>query len=213
VSFLLIRSLNLSLPLKKILLLLILTPEFASAQKVLTTEPNWPKMNLTAGYYGNLVTNPGLNFGLEYALLEKIKTKSKIKRGSTLIKYKTKRLELNPTIGFYLDPGGHLAIFKKANIQYKKINNHRRTFTVAMGIGYYHSFIRKVYDADKTTISENSGIKGSGYFAPEFKMGIGRAKVKNDKFKGWYLNASSQFLFNYNSTILPLPALELGLRF
>jgi hypothetical protein len=199
--------------LKKTLLLLFLFPVFSNAQKVLNSEPDWPKMNFTAGFYGNLVTNPGLNLGLEYGLLEKIKIKSRTKRGNTLTKFKTKRLELNPTIGFYLDPGGHLGVFEKANLQYKKINNHRRTFTVAMGAGYYHSFIRNVYDANETTISENSGIKGRGYFAPEFKMGIGRVKVKNEKVKGWYLNASSQFLFNYNSTILPLPAIELGLRF
>lgn len=170
-------------------------------------------MNFTAGYYGNLVVNPGLNFGLEYEFLQKIKTKSKIKRGQQRTKYKTKRLELNPSIGFYMDPGGHLAIFEKLNLQYKKINNHRRVYTIGLGIGYFNSFIQNVYDANEAIIPEDPGIKTRGYFAPEFKIGMGRVKVINKKFKGWYLNASSQFLFNYNCTILPLPAIELGLRF
>jgi len=183
------------------------------AQKTFSSKPEWPKSNYFISYYGNLAVNPGLNAGLEYGISENVKTKTRNKRGNQTVKYKTNRLEVVPNLGFYLDPKGHSAVFEKINIQYKRINNHRRTFTLALGLGYYHSLLQNVYVVDEDFNATEKGLKINTYFAPEIKVGFVRLKTPNQNLRGWYSNISSQFLFHYNHTILPLPAIELGYRF
>ncbi len=191
---------------------LFITSHCLFSQNTFKEKPDWPKGNYRIAYYGNIGVNPGIDLGYEFAFLENVKTKDRTRRNREIIKYKTRRLEIVPEFGMFFDLGSQTSVFEKINLQYKKINNHRFSFTGSVGAGYLQNILRNVYTFDDLGISEQ-GMQLYNYFAPEIKVGIGRIHLRNGKMGGTYLNFSSQFLFNYNTSILPAPAIELGYRF
>lgn len=170
-------------------------------------EPDWPKSYLSAGYYGNLVTNPGISFDYHLTLAESIKTINKTKRSRSAVKYKTRQLELTPQIGIYFDPQSHKGAFYTLSVGYRKIGNRGLFFNPSVGIGAYTLITRNNYSFNgNSTFFE--GTTASTFTSATAKLGIGR--MKTSKKKGFYLNFSTLLPFNYNTGVTPLPAIEIG---
>lgn len=178
-----------------------------SAQKA----PEWLKTQFAVGYYGNLATNPGLAARFEYGFYEKIKNKTKAKRGKSVMKYKTNRLEIAPEIGFFYDRKSSFNTFSHINLQYKRINHHHWLFVPSVGFGGLISFIPNVYDAGSNF--EFKKVASNAYWCPKIGLEVGRLSPTQKGVKGLYLSISSQFLVNYNGGTVPLPAIEIGRRF
>ena len=181
------------------------------SQISIAQKPEFPESYLKVGYYGNLMFNPGLNANYEFTLIEKDKTRTKIRRKLNVVKYKFNRLVLAPTVGFYVDPKSHTAVFANASLLYRRINRKGRTLAVGPGIGIYSSIVRNVYSFSNRTVSE-SGIEVTSYAAPPLRFEIGRFKKKKD-YRGWYSAISVQAPLNYNATAVLLPAFEFGRTF
>lgn len=191
---------------KFLLLLLFTVSQISFAQR-----HEFPKSYLKVGYYGDLFFNPGLTAGYEFTFAEKAKTKTVIKRNLNVVKYKLNRLAIVPTVGFFVDPKTHTAVFANASLVYRRINRKGRTFAVGTGMGIYSSMVRNVYSFSNGTVSE-SGISVTNYATPTFRFEIGRFKEKKD-YRGWYSALSVQAPIDYNATVVLLPAIEFGRTF
>lgn len=189
---------------RKLFVFICLTTQISVGQ-----QPEFPNTSLKVGYYGNLVLNPGLSGSYEFTLLEGVKTKGRIKRERPVNKYKFNRLTVAPSLGFYADPGSNFNAFANVSLLYRRINRKGRTFAVGPGIGYLQSFMDNVYTFDQGNISE-SGLSSFGYIAPSFRIETGKFKTKHNKRRGWYAALSSNFLLDYNATVIPTPAIEFG---
>lgn len=175
-------------------------------------KPTFSKTYFLAGYHGNMITNPGISGGLEWAISEKTNTKTKIKRTGRVVKYKTNRFEFCPTLGFYTDPGSQNSAFLNLTTQYKRIDNKGRNFTFGVGIGHLTNFLQDIYSYSNGIVTQTNSQQ-IGYFAPSIIVGVGKFSKNNDYKTGWYSSVRTQFLLNYTTTVLPLPALEIGKRF
>ena len=181
------------------------------SQISIAQRPELPKSYLKVGYYGNLMFNPGLTANYELTLVEKSKTKTKMKRNHNVVKHKFNRLVVAPTVGFYVDPKSHTAVFANASLLYRRINRKGRTLAVGPGMGIYSSIIRNVYGFSNGSVSE-PGVEVASYAAPTFRFEIGRFKKKQN-YRGWYSAISVQAPLNYNATAVLLPAFEFGRTF
>lgn len=172
--------------------------------------PQWPKSYFSAGYYGNLVTNPGIAFDYHLKLAENIKTKTIIKRNREAVKYKTHQLEFNPQMGYFIDPKSFSALFLNASIGYKHIKNKGWFLNPALGVGTYTLFTRNNYSFQANEASF-IGTKSTTFLCPVAKLSIGKLNRKTKN--GIYANTNVLFPINYNNGILPLPAIEIGTYF
>ncbi len=189
---------------KKLVLL-----SFMFIQTAVGQQPEFPTSILKFGYYGNLLVNPGLSGSYEFTITEKLKTKTQIKRNRQAVKYKFNRLSVVPSLGFYADPGSNFNAFANVDVLYRRINRKGKTFAIGSGVGYVGSFVRNIYTLSQGNVIENS-VGAFGYVAPSVRIEIGRFKTKRDKPRGWYGALNTQFLLDYNTTVLPAPAIELG---
>lgn len=184
----------------------------AYSQRTFASKPEWSTNSWFVGYYGDYVTNPGVQVAWEHAFLNHVKSKSRTKRGLNVLKYKTNRLELRPSFSAYIDGASHSGLVPNLSLQYKRINHHRMLFNLGIGMGIWNAILSNVYDLQGQDITGPT-IQVRSYPAPSFHLNIGRVKEKESKIQGWDLGITSQFLWNYNATIQPVPALTFGYRF
>lgn len=197
---------------KLIFFLFISITTISFGQKTLTSSPEWAKNNFLVSYYGDYITNPGLQIAFESALLNKIKVKSKVRRGKGTTKFKTKRLELVPSFSFYHDQGSHTAFIPNVAMQYKKVNHHRWLMTVGLGAGLFGNFLANSYEVNGNEVAEPK-LGLTSYPAASIHWSFGRVKQNNGKMTGINIGITNQVIFNFNNSIQISPALNLGYRF
>lgn len=169
--------------------LLLSIPLFAQAPLFLQSlQPN-------LSYYGNNLWNPGLKVGLEKAISPD---------NSWL---------LISDLGFYRDPGTQLGLFHSYGIVKRKTG--AKGFHVQLGLSplsVYRSFLSETYEVSGNGVVEQVRLPGRTYVAPVIHGGIG-SRWEKKPIEGWFMNLHGMILMPYNTFILPLINVEVGLRF
>lgn len=159
------------------------------------------------GYFGNLVSNQGINFGTEYRWLEKVKVKER-KKGQKTIK---RQLLLNGSLGYSTNFATRTqnGVFTSAGLTLRRVNAKSREFSIELNpLGMYRSILPNTYQVVEEDVSRVS-FPGRSYYAPSVAIGIGRFR-QEIKRSGWYLNLQYTLLTNYNTGVLPIFSLHFG---
>lgn len=196
----------------KVLVLFAFFPILALGQKKFSSAPSWEKRTMVLGYYGDQVSNPGVFFAYEYALVNNVKTKIRVKRGLNNTKYKTHRLELVPNLTSYWDPQAHIGIVPNLALQYKKVNNRRWMMNTGIGMGAFMNYLPEVFTVNDGQVSERSRQLNS-YLAPSINWSFGRVKNNNGKLTGLEFGIRNHFLLGFNNSIQIAPATTIAYRF
>lgn len=99
--------------------------------------------SISVSYYGEIITHPGLRIGANYNLRqwEKVKTSRK-----GVIKTKHKVIEITPSVGFYYHRRYQTGIFILPEIEYFRIKQNGKFFSIGLGLGYMRTFIPNTYE-------------------------------------------------------------------
>ncbi|MEM7367479.1 MAG: hypothetical protein AAF587_02690 [Bacteroidota bacterium] len=146
-------------------------------------------------YYGNNLWNPGLKVGLEKAISQ------------------DKTWVLNSDLGFFHDPGTQLGLFHSYGILKRRTGS--KGFHAQLGISplsVYRSFLSETYEVSSSGAVERVRLPGRTYLAPVLTGGIG-SRWQKPPIEAWFLNLHGMILMPYNTFILPLLNVEVGLRF
>lgn len=146
-----------------ILLTLLVASTILDAQSLL------PK-TISASYFGEVITHPGLKLGATYEL--KYWGKSKIKRNG-IEKVFQQSFDLSPTVGFYYHKDYQTGLFVMPELSYtrKKVNGNFVTY--GLGAGYMRTFIPNVYDLNSNGEIEKV-YKGNNYFLTNYFIAFGK---------------------------------------
>jgi len=162
------------------------------------------------GYFGNLLSNQGLNLGAEYIWLEKVKVKER-RKGPKTIK---RQLLLNGSLGYstnFATPTQN-GVFAYSGLILRRVNAKGRERSIELNpLGLYRSVLPTTYEVVDGDVMDIS-LPGRTYYAPSVAIGIGRFR-KWEKRSGWYLNLQFTVLTNYNAGFLPVTSLHFGRKF
>ncbi len=162
------------------------------------------------GYFGNLLSNQGLNLGTEYIWLEKAKTRDS-RKGQKTIRH---QLLLNGSLGYSTNFATQTqnGLFAYSGLILRRVNTKSRELFVEFNpLGLYRSVLSDTYEVNGEDVSKIS-LPGRSYYAPSVAIGIGRFQ-RGLKRSGWYLNLQATVLTNYNTGLLPIVSLHFGRKF
>lgn len=199
-----------NLPQTCLAIILLLLSVQLRAQDV--TEPSsWlERTDFKVGYFGDLISNNGINFGAEYRWKENVRIKEKRSRQKTI----KRQLLLNGSLGYSTNFATQTqnGIFAYSGLILRRVNTKSRELFVELNpLGLYRSILPTTYevvDDDVTRVS----FPGRSYYAPSLAIGIGRFQ-RAQKRSGWYLNLQHTLLINYNTGELPITSLHFGRKF
>lgn len=126
--------------------------------------------SISASYFGETVTHPGLKFGVTYQLKCWDKTKTK-KNGKKRIFQKS--IELSPVIGVFYHKDYQTGLFVLPELSYSRKNAKGNFLTVGIGAGYMRTFIPNVYDLNSNGEIE-SIVAGYNYFLTNYSITFGK---------------------------------------
>lgn len=172
----------------------------------------YSKYAVGISYFGNMLWNPGFKCNIEYTLWEKIKEKSRLRKGELKTKIRKRELLLLGNIGFYSDPSINTNLFTAVDIAYRRVGTRRNYWQLQLGPGYFRSFFPETYEVNSDDSVEKVKFPGRSYFAPALSMGYGKELQPKRVLilKNWFVKIGSIFLLPYNNTVLPLLNFEVG---
>ncbi|MEZ5072697.1 MAG: hypothetical protein R2751_17490 [Bacteroidales bacterium] len=165
-----------------------------------------PTLRGHAGYFGNNLWNPGLDAGLEYTFRRE---EHVTRKGREQIRQRFYNLDA----GFSMDPGSHTGVFLHAGLNRRTDRDGK--LHVQFGgspLGIYRSFLPETYAYTAEEGVSRVRMPGRLYYAPVFRMGIGKPWPHAAE-SGWYLGADLTGLLPYNSSVMMLINLRMGLTF
>ncbi len=146
-----------------ILLILLIASTTLDAQRFL------PK-SLSASYFGEVITHPGLKLGVTYEL--KRWGKSKIKRNG-IEKVIQQSFDLSPTVGFYYHKDYQTGLFAMPELSYTRKKANGNVVAYGVGAGYMRTFIPHVYDL--TSTGEIKKLhEGNNYLLTNYFISFGK---------------------------------------
>jgi hypothetical protein len=182
------------------------------AQKFFQNQPEWDRSSHLLSYYGDMATRPGIFYAFEYAFINSVKTKVKVRRNREVFKYKTRRLELVPNVSFYVHPKSHIGFIPNVSLQYKKINHRRWMMNMGIGIGAFFNYLPDVYTVVDNRVEDPKGMLNH-YAAPSIYWSFGRVKNRNNRISSLDFGIKNHFLLDFNHSFQLAPALTVGYRF
>ncbi len=198
---------------KRIFLLIAVFASFNASSQERNDSILNRKIKYNYSYFANSFKNPGLNFGIEYVLKQKVRIRNKKRGNKEIFKIKTTQLNLSGNLGFYIHPKNHVGIFTYYGINYRKTKSRGFQYTLGLNpLGYYRSFLPETYKVDIGGNVKKIIFPGNSYFAPNLIIGIGRYR-KIKRVKTWFVNLQTMILTPYNANFVPLFNFEFGFRF
>ena len=159
-------------------------------------------------YYGNLVTFPGIKFGIDWNLSMTEKTKENKKRIKTI----RKLLYITPSVAYYINRGSHKGLVVSMDLNWRRYG--KKLFYREMGIGL--SYFQKFNSGETWEVKSDQTIKNIGnssrvYFAPAVSFAFGKHfRLKENTSVRIFTKLNVNLLLDYNASILPELSLELG---
>ncbi len=168
------------------------------------------RTEFSAGYFGNIFWNNGINLGTEY--LWKERTKTKTKRGKE--RTTTHQFLLNGNLGFTTNfsTKTDTGLFTNYGLTWRRTNKKGKQFSISLNpIGYYRSFLPETYEVKGDNV-DKVFLPGRGYYAPSISFGIGKQR-KGKKLTGRYFNVNLMLRTPFNAGTLPTLNFQYGYRF
>ena len=178
------------------MLFTVLSVEIAFSQETNTAKEYYYEIS----YYGYNLVKPGIKTSANYILKQKIKSE------------KINTLITNAHIGFTWYPHSHFAVFNYYQIAYRKTKVLKnKFFTIALGPGVYRSIYSETYQIASNGYVEKINFAGRTYFSTVLTLGNGKI-LKKKILKSRFINTNLMFLFDYNTSVVPLLSIEIGFR-
>ena len=154
------------------------------------------KYALTAAYFGETITHPGFNLGVEYILWEKRKLK----------------LISSANIGWYTHPRHHHALFLNLEGGFRATASYGLYTDLFVGIGYHHSWV----NGDLYVANEADDVKviwdaGRPHLMMTASLGLGWvfSKKSSSDIKA-FVRLKPMFIYPVNHNMLIQGALMVG---
>jgi hypothetical protein len=187
---------------KPILVFILMLSNMAYAQDSTNTivdslnENNYGKYAITVAYYGETVTHPGLNLGVEYSLWAKKKI----------------RLISSANIGWYTHPRHHRAAFFNVETGIRSTTSFGLYSDFFFGVGYNHSWVNgDVYVSDGEDDVKIIKDKGHARLMLNGSLGLGWNFLKNNRQPlNVFVRVKPLFIFSVNNNMLIQAALMTG---
>jgi hypothetical protein len=126
--------------------------------------------SISASYFGESLTHPGLKIGVSYHL----KSWDKAKKGESFPpKIINKSFDLGPYIGFYYHKDYQTGIFILPEFSYTKKNTKGNFLTFGLGAGYMRTIIPNVYEINSNNEIEKTS-EGNNYFLTNYFILFGK---------------------------------------
>lgn len=166
--------------------------------------------SLSIAYFGEMLTHPGVKFGLNYNLLGWTKNKRTRERQERSV---DKNLLFQPSLGIFYHERYQAGLMVLPEWSLLRQNERGGHFSVGAGVGYLRTFIPNTYEA--TASGEvNKVVAGHDYLLTSCFVAFGKDfSVQKDLLFGYFIKP--QFLYatpNFPKGVGYF-ALELGLHF
>jgi hypothetical protein len=160
----------------------------------------------TAGYAGNNLWNPGAEFGAGFLLYT-----FPVHSGKSRIL--ERELFLLSSIGMYLDPGSHAAVYNQYGGSFRRTGSGGWVHSLEVfPVGIYRSFLAETWAVGEGTSPGKVFLPGRTYFAPGIGYQVGRF-YSEERDRGWFTGFSMTLLMPYNTYVMPVFTIDLGWRF
>ncbi|MEL7532017.1 MAG: hypothetical protein AAFN10_11940 [Bacteroidota bacterium] len=161
-----------------------------SAQKLET--PEWD-----ISYLGNNIWNPGLQVG----------------RLIPGLGHHAAPVIYQAHLGGYWDPNAQFNLFAFAGWQYRGSLTKHDYFDIRLSpLGVFRSFYPEAFRVLDDGSTQKIFLPGRWYYAPELSLTYG-IKLKNEQIQQVYFGPQLFLLMPYNSRILPIINLQVGVNF
>ncbi|MCI5056617.1 MAG: hypothetical protein MRY83_10945 [Flavobacteriales bacterium] len=166
------------------------------------------KYQFTVGYFGSMLTSPGIAGGYERVLKSKIKSRNSFFNSEKKVQIE-KLLGLEANVGFYWVPTVHVGSFLSSGIAYEKRKTKKKSKfqRVSLQAGLFRSFLPKTFNVEDDEI-KRVFLPGRFHFFPAIRYT--RGTLVGDIPIYW--GANLMILSNYNTAINPLLNLEIGVK-
>ena len=161
-----------------------------------TNNESYGKYALTAAYFGETITHPGLTVGLEYTFWEGRKI----------------NLVSSVNLGGYIHPRHHKAMFLELQGGLRRISSYGLYFDFLIGAGYFHTWADgDVYVAnDQGDVEEISNV-GRPHLMTNLALGIGWDFYKKGSLPlKLFLHVKPLFIYPVNQNLLIQGAIVAG---
>jgi hypothetical protein len=157
--------------------------------------------------------NPGLQFGLEYGIVDKVNFINGVSRG----KKSSYNLTVNQFIvalnaGTAYRLGKSTDVFTSLTAEFRRTTPKRNQFQLGLGPGYVMQFYDNKKLKHPLSPFLNAPTEQVGFVAPMAFIGLGKYRTGKHKFQFWHLRAANYFLISGNQ-VKAYPMLELRLSF
>lgn len=165
--------------------------------------------SISISYYGEMITHPGIKFGLDYRLSQNVKEKSKKDRYKTIYR----GFVLTPTVGFFYHKRYQTAINVVPEIKYTRSSERGGYFETGLGLGYMRTFVPNTF-----TVSNNYEVQktvaGHNLFASTFFFAFGKnITVKDNIPMGLYIKPQYLLAAPNFPTATSYFLLEIGIKY
>ena len=184
-----------------LLFIALLTTSF-----ILQAQSLRPK-SISASYFGETVTHPGLKIGVTYQLKFWDKTKTRKNGDKRIIQ---RCIELSPGIGFFYHKDYQTGLFVLPEWSYSRKNAKGNFLTAGIGAGYMRTFIPNVYDLNSNGEIESNDA-GYNYFLTNYSITFGKdLSVKKMIPISIYIKPQLMYALTNDTNGISYFALELG---
>lgn len=162
---------------------------------------------MSIGYYGNYLVNPGINVSIYKPLAVNDKFLGSIfNRGLGQAS-----LHAKADMGLYWDPFSHTGLHLNWGVNYRQFLGRFIGFQIGAGPGIQSNFVSDVFKLNRQGELVNRLLHADLYFAPKISFGTFISnRSKTHQLIGTF---HITFLWKYNSSVLPALAYELSYTF
>ncbi|GAB5539054.1 MAG: hypothetical protein Salg2KO_11570 [Salibacteraceae bacterium] len=163
-------------------------------------------------YMANNAIRPGVNFGLEYGIADKMVLKSKVKRGKGSMNYvKAHQIILGLNTGVVWHPETSTSSISSLTMEYRKTTKRRMQWQLGLGGGYLRSFFPNSYSVNEDGVVSYAPIGSVGYPSVVQFIGYGRYRFDARTLQWWHIRINAHYLLGYNGFLLPYLTSEIRL--
>lgn len=189
-----------------VLLLLMFTfnprTTYANGPSILMVDPSY----YTVAYAGNNLWNPGVEIGAGF-LLHTFPARSGKKN------LLDRQVYFLSNIGIYLDPGSHAGLYNQYGVVFRRSKSQGWFHSLELlPVGVYRSFLPETWTVEAGELAVQVILPGRTYFAPGIGYHFGNG-VSEDRGGDWFAGCSMTLLIPYNTYVMPVLSIDLGLRF
>ncbi|MEO0895632.1 MAG: hypothetical protein AAFY71_04510 [Bacteroidota bacterium] len=152
-------------------------------------------------YSGNNLWNPGFRLAIVQDWKEE-------KTSTLLGKERSTSWSKMITAGLYHDVESHTGFYIQAGALYRNVGEKGWFFDAELSpLGLYRSFLTETWAVDDNGNVSQVRLPGRTYLAPAAALHLGKAGKRE-----WFVGGRVMTLLPYNTYILPLLMIELGVR-